>query len=875
MFDDLATGIVSGLPTGTVTFFFSDIEGSTKTLQRLGHEFREVLDRHSVIVRSALEDYHGIELGTEGDSFFAVFTTAPDAIGAAIAVDQRLAEADWPDGGTIKVRIGLHSGMGELGGANYGGLDVHRAARISAAGHGGQVVVSEATKVLAFDAEYIDLGTHRLKDLERPEHLYQLIVPGLPDSFPPLRTIDARPNNLPTVASRLIGREEATGQLLESIRSHRVVTLTGPGGVGKTRLAIEVAGEALADFEAGVFFIPLAPVTDPALVLSGIAAELGLDEVRAVEMARALGPEARLLILDNMEHLIEAVPSIGELLSAHPALKILVTSQVPLRISGESVFRLAPLMVDRGDGFGDRSPAVELFANRASGADPGFSLDDHLEDVTELVSLLGGLPLAVELAAARVNVLTPAQILERLQRDSSLLASRASDAPQRHRSLNDAMAWSYDLLSPSQQSVLRSFAVFRGGGTFAAIEEVSGRDVVDDLAELVDRSLVLSETASSGKRFDVLDSVRQFSALQLAEREETTGAEAHHSSFFVNLARSSADDLVGRHAARRLAALSDDHENFQSTLGRLLTSGDFERGFDIIGSIWRYYRGVGRLGEAALWLDRLFALPDSDTPSGPLVKALMARGAIAYWRGEFSQAVDDYRTAVQTAVAVGDPHLEAHAYFGLGSSLGNLRMFDEGNAALESARILYMQVNDQLGLADLLSAEALHLMFAEGIEPGLKQMREALAIYEDMEQFVMAGSLNLAIASASVLNGDFDEARRVAQHSIDLADRAGDRFVAAWAMEWVATAIVAQGNTETGGLLAGAAAEARDRMGGGWTPMNMDIQDARSRLVEILGETATKELMARGAKLSLDQAIELARSRETSIGLNRYTGRES
>lgn len=858
MFDDLET--LSPLPTGTVTFFFSDIEGSTKTLQRLGPGFHEVLDLHGAIVRSALADHHGIELGTEGDSFFAVFIAPADAIGAATAVSQRLAEAEWPDGGTIKVRIGLHSGTGELGGANYVGLDVHRAARISSAGHGGQVVVSEATKVLAGSADYIDLGMHRLKDLDQAEHLYQLVVPGPPGSFPPLRTIDARPNNLPTVGTRLIGRDDSSSQLLDLVRTNRLVTLIGPGGVGKTRLAIDVAGQALADFEAGVFFVPLAPVTDPSLVLATIAAELGIDEVGVAQIATAFGPGARLLVLDNLEQLVAAAPAIGELLAAHPQLKILVTSQVPLRISSETIFRLEPLAVEGG-----HPAAVELFASRAVSVDPGFVLEDQIGDVADLVAALGGLPLAVELAAARVNVLTPSQILERLQRDQALLETRASDAPQRQRSLNDALAWSYELLSPGQQEVLRCFAVFRGGAALAAVEAVAGCDVIDDLAELVDRSLVVSSTASSGKRFEVFDSVRQFAQARLTDAGSTAEREERHTSFFVALALTADENLAGPRVAWWLAALRDDHENFQATLSRLLAASDHERGFDILGSIWRYYRGVGRLGEEALWLDRFFALPGGDEPSAPLAKALMARGAIAYWRGDFSGAVDDYRSAVQIAAKVDERQLEAHAYFGLGSSLGNLRLFDQADPALESARRIYEELGDQLGLADLLSAEAFHIMFTEGIDPGLTQMRQALEIYEDIGQFVMAGSLNLAIASASVLNGDFDEAKRAALHSMNLADRGGDRFVAAWAIEWVATAIVAQGDTEVGGLLAGAAAAARKRMGAGWTPMNMDIQDAESRLIEVLGEAATRELLHRGAKLSLDQAVELAREADRHL----------
>ena len=503
---------MTDLPVGTVTFFFSDIEGSTKMLQRLGAGFRDVLEQHGQIVRAALRAHNGIELGTEGDSFFAVFTTAPDAVEAAGTVQQQLADAEWPKGGTVKVRIGLHTGSAELGGEGYVGLDVNRAARISAAGHGGQVVVSETTRALAGNGKFIDLGTHRLKDLEQPEHLHQLRAPDLPTSFPPLRSLDARPNNLPTLATQLLGRDDETAQLLDRIRQHRLVTIIGFGGVGKTHLAINVAAAALPDFTAGAFFVDLAPITDPSLVLSTIAAELDIDESEPTAMAAALGPGRLLIVLDNLEQVIDVAPSIGELLSAHADLAVLATSQVPLRVSGENVFRLDPLGVTGNGSSNGNSPAVDLFAARAATADPAFSLADHVPEVIELVAALDGLPLAVELAASRVNVLTPAQILERLQRDTAVLETRAADAPQRHRSLQAAISWSYDLLTPEQQGVLRTLSVFRGGATLAAIESLAARDVIDDLAELVDRSLVRTSTTTSGKQFDLLDSVLLYAA---------------------------------------------------------------------------------------------------------------------------------------------------------------------------------------------------------------------------------------------------------------------------------------------------------------------------------------------------------------------------
>ncbi len=846
------------IPTGTVTFFFSDIEGSTKMLQRLGPGYPPVLQRHGEIVRSALDEHGGIELGTEGDSFFAVFRTAREAVEAAATVQRRLAAEAWPDGGTVRVRIGLHTGEGVLGAANYVGLDVHRAARIAAAGHGGQVVVSDTTKTLASDAAVIDLGIHRLKDLEEPEHLYQVVITDLPASFPPLRSLDARPNNLPTFTTRLVGRDEETAQLLELLEDHRLLTITGIGGIGKTRLAINVAAAALPRFTDGAFFIDLSSVTDASLVLPAIASELHVDESEPGGVGRALGSGTRLLVLDNFEQVVTAAPTVGELLAAATGVRVLTTSQVPLRIGGERVFRLDPLATDGDGDRGARPAAVELFAARAAGADPTFSLTDHEEEVNELVAALGGLPLALELAAARVNVLTPAEILERLAKDSDLLATRAADAPVRHRSLRAAIAWSYELLSPDQRSTLRALTVFRGGAAMAALEAVVERPAIDDLAELVDRSLVTTTTAS-GKRFDLLESVRHFAAAE-SDPVETAGWRQRHTDYFVELGCTAEKELVGNRVDWWLAALADEHENLQATMGRLLEAHDVERGFDLLGRTWRYFQGAGRLGEAALWLDRFFQLARPEpSPSAPLARALMARGAVAYWRGQFDGAATDYRRAVDVSVEVADRHLEADAWYGLGTSLGNDGRLEEGDAALNRAREIYEEVGDTEGEASVLVAGAFSTAATEGLAAVVPLLEEAAGLWEASGRPVQASQTYLSLAGAALDAGDFSKARSIALHGLDLAGQAGDRFGAAWALEWVAAALVAMGDVETGALLAGAVAAAQERMGADWTAMKMGIDDARDRLVATLGEAEADRAMEGGSELSLEEAAEIAR----------------
>lgn len=851
------------LPTGTVTFFFSDIEGSTRLLERIGQAYRDVLHRHNEIVREAIAAQDGVEVQTEGDSFFAVFATAPSAVDASAVIQQRLAAVDWPRGGVVKIRIGLHTGLGELGGDNYLGLDVHRASRISDAGHGGQVVVSASTKALATGRDFIDLGSHRLKDLAEPEHLYQVIVPSVPQSFPPLRTRDARPNNLPALPNPLLGRDEERSTMLELVTGSRLVTILGVSGVGKTHLALDVAAAALPSFDDGVFFVDLASTKDPSLVMAAIAAELDIDASDVAGIAEAIGRNTMLLVLDNVEQVVEAAPQIGELLGACTGMKILATSQAPLRISGEILFRLKPLAVALDGSSLSDSPAVELFAARAATADPSFSLHEHGSDVAALVTALEGLPLAVELAAARVNVLTPAQILERLDggsSGSSMLRSRTADVAGRHRSLEDAIAWSYGLLTPTQQQALGSLAVFRGGATLAALEAVAAEDVLDDLGELVDRSLVRTRTTESGKRFDVMESVRRFAASQRSDAETTELAE-RHTRHFSDMGASAETGFLSERSARWLASFEDDHENFQTVFARLIDAGDAARGLEMMGGMWRYYRRAGRLGEASLWLDRLFRLPSAAERTAPRARGLMARAALKYWRTDFTGALDDYEEAVAIAEGTRDQKLLADANFGMITCLGAVGRFEEAAALIDQVELLYEQLEDVWGRAHMVSTRAFHTAFTEGIAAFAGAGAAAVDAWEATGNRTEAAQISLTVAGAEYIGGNVTAAMGWILRGLDYAVAAGDRSTEAFAIEVLATGLIATGDLDTGTLLAGAAASAREHMGGGWVAdVGGFVEDPVTLATAALGESDARRMLARGAELSLDEAIELART---------------
>ena len=620
-------GMGQKLPIGTVTFLFTDIEGSTQLLQRLGEvEYRAVFEDHARLIREAIAFGEGVEVGTEGDAFFAVFPSAPRAVVAAVKAQQSLAEHLWPDGATVRVRIGLHTGEGTRGGDNYLGLDVHRAARIASAGHGGQILVSETVRTLVQRAlpegvTLQDLGTHRLKDLTDREHLYQLVIPDLPGEFPPPRSRDARPHNLPVQPSEFIGRTSELETILTLLGGTRLLTLTGPGGMGKTRLAVRAAAEALGDFSDGASFVSLAPLRDPQLLGSSIAETLGVSESSGRTVLDALkehlGGKQVLLVLDNFEQIMQAASQVAELVAAAPDLKVLVTSRAPLRLAGEQVFPVPPLEVPEFDKTGDPTAvlagdAVALFVQRARAIDPGFSLtSSNAASVTEIVARLDGLPLAIELAAARLNLFPPQALLDQLIQGFALLRSANAAHPDRHRTLHDAIGWSYDLLEASDQALLGRLAVFVGGFSLDAAEVVAAgppvTDVLEGVASLLDNSL-LRRRVREQARFEMLETIREYALTRLAEQDGGYEFWRRHAVFFLELAREGQPELARPASETWLLRLDGEHDNLRAALDWACEAGQVELALDLGAALWRFWHERGHFRDARRRLEDLLAL---------------------------------------------------------------------------------------------------------------------------------------------------------------------------------------------------------------------------------------------------------------------------
>jgi predicted ATPase/class 3 adenylate cyclase len=603
------------LPEGTVTLLFTDIEGSTRLLRRLGPLYAGVQESHRVLLRDVFARFDGREVDTQGDAFMVAFRSAHETVNAAAEIQRQLAAEPWPDGTEVRVRIGIHTGQPQRGSEGYVGIDVVRAARICSVAHGGQVVLSEATRDVVAPAgtETMDLGTYTLKDLPGSARLYQLLAPGLEREFPVLRTSFA--TNLPTIPSPLVGRDRElrliAGLLADA--NTRLVTLTGTGGAGKSRLALEAARNALHAFPDGVYLVSLAPITDPHLVLAEIARVLGVRDTtsrpRVEALADALRGRRILLVIDNFEHLAGAARDVGQLLRRVPDPVVLATSRRRLRISAEHIVTVGPL---------PGKDAATLFLERAAAADPAFrSEDSDRALVKQICTRIDRLPLAIELAAARTPALGLEALLDRLDHALGVLTGGLHDAPPRQRTLRATIDWSYGLLSPSQRSLHTSLAVFRGGSTLAAIEEVCGHlslDLVGDLSELVDFGLLRREAvAGIDPRFRMLATVHEYTREILESNANADELRERHAAFFAELATQAESGLEAGDQAAWLVRVERELDNMRACLEFAFRSGRIALGLRVVSSLGRFWRAHGHVTEARSWLAHGLSIP-GDVP---------------------------------------------------------------------------------------------------------------------------------------------------------------------------------------------------------------------------------------------------------------------
>ncbi len=784
------------LPRGTLTFLFTDIEGSTKLLAALGTErFHEVLEVHTEALRNAFAK--GREVRIEGDALFMVFATAQDALAGAAAAQRALAATTFPHGATVRVRMGMHTGEGtpasERAGADYVGIDVHRAARIAAIAHGGQVLASAATRMLAGQdlpsgVALRDLGEHRLKDLTRPEHVFQLMIDGCANDFPALRTLDRTPNNLPTQATTFIGRETEIRDGLRLLDGTRLLTLTGPGGTGKTRLSLQIAAEAGPQFPDGTFWVPLAPLSDPDLVPSTIAHSLGVqvggNESPLARVAEHLRDKRMLLVLDNFEQILAAAPAVTTLLDAAPLVKVVTSSRAPLRVGGEQELPVPPLELPDPERLPSlevlaQSDAVRLFVDRARAVKPDFMVTAlNAAPVAEIVFHLEGLPLAIELAAARIKLLTPQAMLPRLKQGLDLLASTARDRTDRQRTLRGAIAWSYDLLDPGMQRLFARCAAFVNGAMLEQLEAVCGpasevgREPLDGLSELVDQSLLRQSDVDGEPRFRMLVTIRDYAMEKLAAGSELDLVRQRHCAAYLELAERAAPELQGADQKRRLDAVELEHDNLRAALDVAIVAGRTEEATRLLSALWRFWQARGYLREAAVWAARVLDLAGA-TP-GQRLRALEAAGGIAYWSADEDLTRSRYREAYELATASGTLADRAQAAYNYAFTFFIRSMVTrddpQGDAMLQESLAAFRALDDPSGVAR--AAWALGTMHAQGVGRTRAELVDAKTY------------INLAQAGHQALGNRFDLAWDL--HGLGLAelklgetDSAGRRWLEA------------------------------------------------------------------------------------------------
>ncbi len=709
------------LPTGTVTFLFTDIEGSTKLLRQLGDAYPDLLSEHHRVLRGAVEEVGGVAIGSEGDSLFAAFGSASAGIAAAVSAQRGLAAHSWPEGSAVRVRMGLHTGEGLVRDRTYVGIDVHRAARIAAAGHGGQTLISDATRALVAQTlpvgvELRDLGRHRLKDLAQPEHIFETVISGLPSSFPALRSLEAAPNNLPAQLTSFIGRGREVAEARRLLGTTRLLTLTGPGGTGKTRLSLQLAADSISDFADGVFFVPLGPLEEPDLVAPAILAALGLRESphepavsRAIEYLR---DRQILLILDNFEQVLPAAALVGDLLRASTGLSVVVTSRATLHLYGEREFAVPPLSLP-GAG-ADLDPAsisqyeaVALFIQRAAAVRPDFQVTAaNAPAVAEICSRLDGLPLAIELAAARVKLLPPQALLARLGQRLEALEAGSRDLPARQRTLRGAIAWSHDLLDAPARRLFARFSIFVDGASLNAAEAVcgdAGLDVLDGLAGLVDQSLIRQEEADGEPRFTMLTTIREFALEHLAAAGDADAIAARHAAFYVAAAEAAAPGLTGPDQKRLLDECARENGNLRAAINWSIERPDVETALRLGFALWRFWQMRGMLQEGAAVLQRILAMPDPDGHKGLRAKALEAAGSVAYWRGEMPAAMTFYEASLALNRELGDKRSIANALYNLGfPTLISRGDIGRSRRAFEESLVIYRELDDQAMVARVL-----------------------------------------------------------------------------------------------------------------------------------------------------------------------------
>ena len=847
------------LPRGTVTLVFTDIEGSTRLLQELGDQYADLLESHRERIRVAVAGHDGVEVEALGDGFLLAFERADDAVAAAIDAQRALTELE------VKVRMGIHTGQPRAGGSGYVGLDVHRAARICDAAHGGQILLSQTTRDL-IDAETRDLGDHRLKDLSQAQRLHQLLAPGLAGEFPPPRTLENRPTNLPALPTPLIGRQreiaDTTGLLRRS--DVRLLTLTGPGGCGKTRLALQSAAELVDEYPDGVFFVALEAVRDPALVLPTIAQTLGVNETGAQTLGSALidflGNRRLLLVLDNFEQLVDAGPSLVELLTP-TAVELLVTSRAPLRLSGEHEYEVPPLglpdmrQLPTAEAL-SQYESVALFIERAQAVRLDFAVTaENAPAIAEICSRLDGLPLAIELAAARVRLLTPQAMLDRLGERLALLTSGPRDLPTRQQTLRGAIDWSYELLGEGERRLFARLGVFAGGCRLDAAEQVCAARL-DELEALLENNLIRQEERPDGEpRFSMLETIREYALERLRDLQEDRDLRNAHAEYYMRWAEA-------RFARRREGSLfgqyqleDEESENFRAALSWLREAGEAELELRLAVALRWYWAASGYLSEGRTWLRDALALANGSTA---LIRArgMLAEASLAWRQGDGDATSELCEAAIPILEQHDDRAHLAECLLNLGIAAEWRGDFPAQARAYDRAEPIFRELGYESSLLSLLNNRGYTALMLGDYGRAETVLRECLERGK-AKGVGMPGYHLLNLGLAHLRLGRIEEARQEFREALDEGVREAVRDVVFYALEGLANVSAATGDDLRAARLWGASEAIGEALGTKLARAELELHEEAVPAARERAGDAFDRAWAEGRALSDEQAVAL------------------
>ena len=873
---------MSSPPTGEVTFLFTDIEGSTRLWERDAKRMQRALARHDEIIKGVITSHGGFVFKAVGDAFCSAFASAPDALTAALYVQRAVSEEPWDEHCKVRVRMALHTGQTEEIDGDYFGPPLNRIARLLSAGHGGQTLLSRATQELVRDelpsgTNLRDLGERRLKDLLKPERIFQLIAPDLPSSFPPLKTLDTRLNNLPAQPTPLIGRKREVAEVCALLRRKdvRLLTLTGAGGTGKSRLGLQSATELIDEFEDGVFFVSLAPITKPELVISTIAGPLGIVEGSQQSLEEALTAHLRekelLLLLDNFEHVLGAVPLVGELLSSCTRLKILATSRAALRAYGEREYAVPPLALPDPKRLPPlerlgRYEAVRLFVERAE-AVSRFALNhENAAAIAEICARLDGLPLAIELAAARIKLLPPKAMLERLDSRLKLLRGGAHDLPARQQTLRDAIKWSFDLLNEGESALMARMAVFVGGRTLEAIEAICDAegdlpmDTLEGISSLLDNSLLRQEEGPGGEpRFVMLETIHEYARERLGESGEEEVIGRAHAQYYLRLVEQAEPNLKGSsRQADWLARLEAEHDNMRAALAWSLQVGETQMTLRLAGALRYFWFMRGYLSEGRRWLRAALAA-SAGRPDTAVAKALVGVGAIALSQGDYQEA----ESALEKGVALHREFGDARDLAGALNNLGNVALhqgrYEEATPFYEESLALWREAGEKYGVEGPLGNLGNLALYRGDYERARLLYEESLQLAREVEDKQGAALALGNLGAVAIHQQNYGRAIDLQAEGLALVQELGDMEGVAFGLEMMATAAAAQGQIRRAARLWGAAEVLRESIG---APLPANERPDYNRQVTAAGsqleEAAWLEAWTKGQAMTPEEAVVYA-----------------